>query len=91
MRGRGRKERDTIQLIVDVPRADKGDTAPLQVCVVGCYVYKHDGEYCIFMKSPFFSGTHTDHSPMTGKSNEDAETIANSLADMIDDMRKARR
>jgi len=100
VRGRGRALRGKevarelsgrmIELVVDVPNPKRGGTDPLVVRADGSHVQQGDGEYSIHMESPFFTGTHGWHEPMSGDPQADAKKAAEAIADMVDDMRFAR-
>lgn len=79
-----------IELVVDVPNPKRGGTDPLVVRADGSYMTAGDGEYSVHMESPFFTGTHGWHEPMTGDPQADAKSAAEAIADMVDDMRFAR-
>lgn len=90
LRGRGAKSKSMMELVIDLTFPGQTcSSIPLVVRVGGSYITQGDGEYCVHMQSPHIVGTHQDHQRLTGTPKADANTIAQAIWAMVDDMRTA--
>jgi hypothetical protein len=88
-RGQGRidRRRKLVEFIFEVqnPLGGPGSKVPIRIVMGGSYIVQDDGDYTVFMNSPYFSGTHEYHERMYGEPQKDAATIVQTTKDMITD------
>jgi hypothetical protein len=88
LRGSGRKTRQHLELIADFETGKRpGDTLPVQIDIHGSFMTHNDGEYEVRVHSPYFNGDHTWHEKFSGEPEKDADTISETMGDLLEDFK----
>ena len=82
LRGRGRKNRenDALEFIVDYKRAN------FRLLVGSGYIRGEDGEWFVYVDSPYVQGHHESHGQFLGDANADEKAILDDVVGVLEDM-----
>jgi len=81
------KGKGNVEMIADIDTGDGRGTKAATVTIHGSYMTDDDGEYDIYIQSPYMQGEHQYHDKFSGDPDADAKKISGDLKDMLDDVR----